>query len=494
MWSWAVVGAYGHGVSARVDDEKIHRLTARGLAAAVASGDLTASEVLAHTTERAERLGPVVGAFARLGPELAEREAAAVDAAIAAGGGPAMPLLGVPCPIKDLTMVAGRPMEAGSAAFAGFTAPHDDGVVLRLRAAGTINIGSTATPEFGLPCYTEPDVGVPARTPWDLARGAGGSSGGAAAAVAAGIVPIAHASDGGGSIRIPAASCGLVGLKASRGVVSTGPHGVDGPGLATSGVLSRDVRDTALVLDVLARGWPGDVGAPRTPVTGYLAACDQPLGGPVRIGVLTTPANSVAPVHPEALAAVERAVTALTALGHSLSPAPVPFTPAEWEAFLPVWATMALSAPVPAEREHLLVPLTRWLRELGRSVSGTQYAAAITGMQQLTRQVASRWAEFDVVLTPTLAQPPAPVGSLRDDDDPAADFEAQKRFTPWTSLANITGAPSISLPLHRARVEGLELPFSVMLTGRWGADDVLLALAAQLEAADPWPAPLEIGS
>lgn len=459
--------------------------TARGLARAIAAGELSAVDVVARAIRRAENDGPSVGAFVHLTPELALAQARAADALVAAGGA-LPPLLGVPCPIKDLAQVAGVPFEAGSRALRGNVAAVDDGVVTRLRAAGTIMLGKTTAPEFGFPAYTEPDVAPPARTPWDLTRSAGGSSGGAAAAVASGIVPIAHGSDAGGSLRIPAGACGLVGMKPSRGRVSAGPWRVDGPGLASDGVLTTDIRDTALGLDVLAGAEPGDAYWVPAPRTSFLAACDAEVPR-LRIGVLTLPAIvAEADVHPEALAGVDQAVRALVGLGHDVVEAPRPFEPQRWTAFQAVWAVAAASLPLPVGSDDLLVPLTRWLRELGRRVTGAQYAAALAGIQSLARDVARTWAAFDAVLTPTLAQPPAPIGSLRDDADPEADFAAQCRYTPWTSVANLTGRPSISLPLHRAFVDGVELPFGVMLTGRPAGDEQLLAVSTQLEAAKPW--------
>lgn len=466
----------------------IHELSALDLAAAIRRRELSAAEVLAHTQRRMEGAGALVGAFAHVTPGLASAQAAAADAAVARRDGePLPPLLGVPVPVKDLAMVAGEPFEAGSLALRGFVAPVDDGVVTLLRAAGTVMVGKTTTPEFGLPCYTEPATGAPARTPWDLARTAGGSSGGAAAAVAAGVAPAAHGSDGGGSIRIPAACCGVVGMKPSRGCVSPGPHRAEGIGLATDGVLTRTVRDSAVLLDVLARPWPGDTYRAAAPASSFLAACDA-APPPLRVGVLTEPLNTDdAPIHPEALAAVGRAARLLEGLGHHVDAAPRAMTGEDWMAFMPLWTTMAAQAPVPPEAEEVLVPLTRWLREMGRTMTGVQYAAAHARMQQLGRQIAAAWAGFDVILTPTLAQPPLPPAELQL-PDPAADFEAQKRFTPWTSVWNMAGAPAISLPLHRAVVEGTELPFGVMLGGvHPGQEETLFALAAQLEAADPWP-------
>jgi amidase len=467
----------------------IHELTTLELAAAVRRRDVSPTEVLDHTIERADRLSERVGAFVTLTPELAREQARVTEKAVLAAGraGSEMPpLAGVPCPVKDIVMVAGVPFTAGSAALAGTVAPVDDGVVSLLRDAGTVMIGKTTTPEFGLPCYTEPDIAAPARSPWDLTRSAGGSSGGAAAAVAAHIVPVAHGSDGGGSIRIPASACGLVGLKPTRGRVSPGPHGVDGVGLAGSGVLTRDVRDTAALLDVLARGWPGDLFVLPGPATTFLDACERDPG-PLRIGVLTTPVIAEhARVDQACLDAVDDTARLLSELGHVVDEAPVPFPVQRWSSFEALWSVLSATALVPPEREHLLVPYTRWLRAKGRGFSGAQFAEAYTELQRTTRAAANVWAAFDVILSPTLARLPALVGELRDDDEPAADFAAQVEYTPWTSVWNLTGWPAISVPLHRVQVGGVTLPVGVMLGGRHGAEETLLALSAQLEAARPW--------
>ncbi|MEL4503863.1 amidase family protein [Luteococcus sp. H138] len=463
---------------------QLHELSALEVADAIRAGEVTALEVTVDSLERAEKLGATVGAFTHLAHQRALTTAASLDANPSLAKGSR--LRGVPCPIKDLSMVRGLPLRAGSAALDGDPAPVDDGIVTLLAGAGTVMTGKTSTPEFGLPCYTEPEGQPAARTPWDLSRGAGGSSGGAAAAVSAGIVPIAHGSDGGGSIRIPASCCGLVGLKPSRGRVSPGPHGVDGVALASHGVLTRTVRDTAAGLDVLSGRWPGDQYLlPETP-GGFLQALDTPPPS-LRIGLLTTPSNVDTTVHPACLRAAERAARLLEELGHHVEQAPSPYAPERWAAFIDLWSVMALSAPVPDGREGQLRPLTRWLRGKGREVAGVEHARALMETQRLTREVATTWADFDVVLTPTLAQPPALVGELRHDDDPERDFWHQTAFTPWSSTANLTGRASISLPLHRERIDGVELPIGVMLTGTMGGDEILLRLAAQLEAADPWP-------
>ncbi len=457
------------------------------LAEAVRNRETSAFAVAQAHLERSELLSDRLGAFARLTPELALRAAEQVDARLAAGE-PVGPLAGVPCPIKDLNAVAGVPMGAGSAAMAGFVPEASDDIVGWLAGAGSLCTGKTATPEFGLPCYTEPATGEPARTPWDLTRMAGGSSGGAAAAVAAGLAPIAQASDGGGSIRIPASCCGLVGLKASRGLISPGRGRPPGPGLVTDGVLSRTVADTALALDVLAGPRPGDTYFAPRPAGGFLAAARREPGR-LRIGVLTTPVITEADVHPACLEAVRQTAAHLGRLGHDVVEAPVPFPVERWAAFQALWAVGAATIPLPAEAEPLLRPLTAWLRAVGRDTSGLAYAEAVAAVQQLTVEVAQAWDGYDVVLMPTLAQPPLPIGAIRDDQDPAADFAAQTRFTPWTSVFNLSGRPAISLPLHTAEIDGSLLPIGVMLGARFARDDLLLSLSAQLEAEVGWQHP-----
>lgn len=470
---------------------ELTELDALATAKAVASGAWTAEEVTAAHLARAELLNDSLGAFARLTPELALSQARAVDSAIAGGAIPG-PLAGVPCPIKDLTAVAGVGLEAGSAVLRGNVAQADEDVVDWLRAAGTTMLGKTATPEFGLPCYTEPEGAPAARTPWDLRRSAGGSSGGAAAAVAAGLAPIAHGSDGGGSIRIPAASCGLVGLKASRGRVSQGRHRMPGPGLASDGVLSRTVADTALALDVLAGHGVGETYLVPGRRGSFLAA-SRTEPQQLRIGVLTQPLIVAAEVHPACFTAVDRAASVLSDLGHVVVGAPAPFTPQRWAAFAALWTVGAASIELPPAAEAGLRPLTQWLREQGRAVSGVQYAAAVAAIQELTMEVAQAWADFDLILTPTLAQPPALVGALRNDADPAADFLAQTQFTPWTSAYNFTGRPAISLPTHTEVIDGVRLPIGVMLGADLGQEALLLSVATQLEQAIGWQHPFVTG-
>jgi amidase len=462
--------------------------TALNLGDAVRARQVSPVEVAQASLALAETLDERYGMFVTRTPERALEQARAVEARVLGADDPAHlpPLIGVPCPVKDLNPVAGVRLTFGSAAFTEQVAEVDDGVVTLLARAGTLMTGKTNTPELGLPCYTEPDVAPPARTPWDQTRSAGGSSGGAAAVVAAGVAPIAQGSDGGGSIRIPASVCGLVGLKPTRGRVSPGPHGVDVAGFAVTGPLARTVADAAALLDVMSPSWPGDVTALPGPATTFIDAArrDPPR---LRVGVLTDPVIAAdAPVHPACRKAAEDTARVLADLGHHVEPVGVPFPAERWGAFSVLWAALAASAPVPPEREALLRPLTRWLREQGRSVSAVDYVSAIAGTQQLAREVARAWSDYDVVLSPTLADLPARVGALRDDDDPAADFSAQTRFTPWTSVWNLIGRPAISLPLGWHDDRGTTLPVGVMLGAPFGADELLLSLSGELEQAMSW--------
>lgn len=463
----------------RLGAVEINELSALELSTAIRRRQIGVREATEDALRRA--YADELGAFVHVAGERALAQADALQERLNERGFEPGMLFGVPCPIKDLTQAAGVPMEGGSVILRGNVASDDDGVVRRLRDAGTVMIGKTATPEFGLPCYTEPEGRPPASTPFDASRGAGGSSGGAAVAVASRVVPLAHGSDGGGSIRIPAAACGLVGLKASRGRISRGPLAVDGPGLTSDGVLTRTVREQAAALDALAGGWPGDPFPVPHPERSLLKAADQPVR-PLRVGVLTEPVITAdAEVHPSAREAVARTAALLTDMGHQVVQAPVPFPAEAWDAFAAIWSVGALGAPVPPDDEQRLRPLTRWLRAQGRRFSGEDYAQALAAAQQLTRTTATAWDPFDVVLTPTLAQPPAPHGSLRNDADPAEDFAAQTRFTPWTSVYNLTGRPAITLPVHTAEVDGSTLPFGAMLGGRMHEDALLIALAAKLE-------------
>lgn len=472
-----------------------HELTALEQVDAVRDGDLSPVELVEHALARIEALDQVLGAFALVTPEAALAQARAAEDALRSWSDALPPLFGVPTAIKDLALTAGVPTAFGSRVYRGFVPEIDDDSARLLRAAGTISLGKTATPEFGLPPYTEPAGRPPAVTPWDRTRLAGGSSGGAAAAVAGGLVAFAHGTDGGGSIRIPAAACGLVGLKTTRGLVSRGPVGGDPLGMSVSGPLARTVTDAAAMLDALAVAVPGEPYPILVrPETSYLDLARRAEPGRLRIGRYCTPPVPGVHVDPACLATYEAASTLLAGLGHELVDIDPGLTAEFLPAFETLWAVLSHAHPVAPEAEAVLEPLTRWWRERGRAVSGPEYLAATQAAIGVTRRVVgAHAAAVDVVLTPMLAQLPRPVGWFTAGGDPAEDFERQKRFTPFTAACNITGQPALSLPVGWGRPAdgppgGPELPVSVQLVGLPGADGRLLALGAQLHAAAGWDA------
>ena len=453
---------------------ELHDLTALEQGAAVRRGEVSPVELVEHYAARADE----VGAFITRTGDLAQQRAAALGPRPDGAG----PLWGVPTAIKDLTATAGVRTTFGSAAFADFVPGHSDNDVLRTEAAGMVSLGKTNTPEFGSPCYTEPDVAPPAVTPWDRTRMAGGSSGGSAAAVAAGLAPVAHGSDGGGSIRIPASCCGIVGLKPARGRISGAPMYGDPVGLATSGALARSVRDAAALLDVLAGRCVGDPFWAPPSASSYLAACDE-APARLRVARFVTPVIADAPIEPACLAAVEDCSRLLEDLGHEVVDVPVPLPPSAVPVFETCWAVLTALGAAPPGREDRLRPLTRWLAGRGRAVSAPEFGMAIGELRRIAAAGLTALAPYDVVLTPTLAAPPLRIGELRNDEDPAADFEAQKRFTPYTSAWNVTGMPALSLPLGWAYAGEARLPVGVMLAARPAEESLLLSLAAQVEEA-----------
>jgi amidase len=464
---------------------QLHDLSALEQAAAIRQGQISPVELVDHYLDRIDRFSTVLGAFVTVTDEIARAQAKEAEAALADGDVSLLPPLhGVPTAIKDLNLTAGVRTTLGSRLYAEFTSPVDDHVVTLLRGAGTISLGKTNTPEFGLPCYTENGVAPPARTPWDLSRSAGGSSGGAAAAVAAGLVPFAQGSDGGGSIRIPASVCGLVGLKVSRGRISNGPVSGDTTGLSWNGPLARTVRDAAAMLDAMAVPMPGDPHwAPPSPNgETFLSFAGRPPKR-LRIGRYATPVIADAQLHQDCRVAWEEASVLLAELGHDVEDVSAPFTETAVPLFETLWSVAAHGAPVDPNRIDELQPLTRWLRDRGAQVSGPQFVTALSALQMLARQAIVANAQYDAILTPTLAQPPVPIGWFTEAGDPAEDFERQKQFTPFTSAYNMSGQPAISLPLHW-NADGL--PIGVMLVGRPAGEGALISLAAQVEDAEPW--------
>jgi amidase len=461
---------------------QIHDLPVIDLAAAISRGELSPVEITAHYLDRIDRLNHQVGAYYTVTAELARDQAAQAEKATRTGDA-LPPLTGVPIPVKDLNMVAGVRMTLGSLAYEDNVAAEDDHVAASLRAAGAVIIGKTATPEFGLPCYTETAIGPPARTPWDLSRSAGGSSGGAGAAVASGLAPAAQGSDGGGSIRIPASVCGLFGIKPSRGRISSAPLVPDLFGLGIDGPLAHTVADAALLLDVMTGNQAGDMYTqPPLPAgetfLGYAAR--EP--GRLRIGRTLRHPIGGGEVHPECRAAYEEASTLLASLGHEVVDFDPPFGAEVVPAFETLWYSMATLAPVSPEHEGRLLPLTRYLRGRGKALSAADLVFAQAYLQIVVRQALKTLNVFDIVLTPTLASLPAPVGYF-DEVDPPQNFERQKRFTPFTAVYNLTGQPAVNVPLHWT--DG-GLPVGIMLAGRMGSEGTLISLSAQVEAARPW--------
>ncbi len=469
---------------------EIHDLTVTELAAAIRAGQLSPVEITEHYLQRIERLNEQLGAFYTVTPELAREQAAAAEKAIASelrgdGGGLSAlpPLTGIPIPIKDLNMVAGVRLTFGSTVFADNVATEDDYMVAALRAAGIVITGKTATPEFGLPCYTETRIGPPARTPWDLTRSAGGSSGGAAAAVAAGLAPAAQGSDGGGSIRIPSSVCGLFGIKPSRGRISGGPLIPDLAGLGTDGPLARTVADAALLLDAMTGNRPGDMYTQPPLASGdTFAAHANRDPGRLRIGRSLQHAVEGAEVHPDCVAAYEDASALLASLGHDVEDVELPLSPEVVPMFEILWYSMATLAPIDSAQEEQLLPLTSYLRGRGLALKAPELLFAQAYLQAITRNALQILNGYDAVLSPTLASPPVPVGYF-DEVEPAENFERQKRFTPYTAMYNLSGQPAVSVPLHWN--DG-GLPIGVMLAGRMGEESTLISLSAQLEAARPW--------
>jgi amidase len=464
---------------------QIHELTVIELAAAIRARELSPVAVTDHYLRRTTELNDRVGAFFTVTAELAAEQALAAEKAVVAAEDPAQlpPLTGVPIPIKDLNMVAGVRQTLGSLAFAANVPDTDDYVVAAIRKAGAVITGKTATPEFGLPCYTETKVGPPARTPWDLSRSAGGSSGGAAAAVAAGLAPAAQGSDGGGSIRIPSSVCGLFGIKPTRGRVSGGPLVPDLDGLGVNGPIARTVADAALLLDVMAGNRLGDMHTqpPLPPGDSFLGYARREPG---RLRIGRTLANPVegADVHPDCQLAYEQASTLLASLGHEVEDITPPFGPDVVPFFEILWGAHATLAPVAPHSEDLLLPLTRYLRGRGQATSAPELIFAQAYLQAVTRAALTALSPYDAVLTPTLAMPPVPVGYF-EEVTPAENFERQKRFTPFTAVYNVSGQPAVNVPLHW-NAEGL--PIGVMLAGRMGEEGTLISLSGQLEQARPW--------
>ncbi len=402
------------------------------------------------------------------------------------------PFAGVPFLLKDLLAeYAGTPLTEGSRFLAGhYTAAQDSELVARYKRAGLVVLGKTNTPEFGILPTTEPRLFGPARNPWDPTRTPGGSSGGSAAAVAAGMVPMAHANDGGGSIRIPAACCGLLGLKPTRARNPMGPHYGDlFCGLVAEHAVTRSVRDSAALLDATAGPDPGDPYWAPPPARPFVREVGADPGR-LRIAVSTAAGNG-APVHADCVAAVEDAARLASSLGHEVTQAaPVIEGDVMTNAFITLWSAGCAwgiddwtrrTGRGPSADD--VEPLTGILAEMGRRRTAADMLLAIQDLQRISRVVAGFFAQYDVWLTPTLAEPPLLLGSFEDPDDPLHGLRRSALFVPFTPIANATGQPAMSVPLFW-NADGL--PIGTHWVGRFGDEATLFRLAAQLETARPW--------
>lgn len=475
-------------------------LDATAQAALVSSGEVSARELVDAAIERIDRSDHELNAVVLRWYDRAREQADAIDstgagtAPAGAGSGDRPPFLGVPFLLKDLWAAErGMPMTNGNAALAADppVADHDMTLVSRFRDAGLINLGRTNSPELGSLPVTEPVAHGPTRNPWDTDRTPGGSSGGAAAAVAAGMVPMAHASDGGGSIRIPASCSGLVGLKPSQGRITLGPDFSES-GLSVHLVVSRSVRDTARLLDAVQGPGVGDTVIAPAPARPY----EDELGhdpGRLRIGLLDHDPLS-RPLHDDCVTAVRSAASMLEDLGHDVAPGhpavlgDASFTPR----FMAMWATMmALGIKTMgswAGRDLTAdeVEPVNWAQaEWAKNVTGVEYGEALNAVVEYRRSIQSWWTQgWDLLLTPTLSEPPVKIGEHDPTGgDPMAGMKRAARFVTFTPPFNASGQPAISLPLHWSDTG---LPIGVQLVASYGREDLLLAVASQLEAAHPW--------
>jgi amidase len=444
--------------------------------------EISSAELVRAYLTRIEALNPQLRAYVTVCAEEALAAARRADEQLASSSPPDAPFLGVPISIKDLVETKGIRTTYSSRAFADYVPDYDAAVVRRLKDAGFVILGKTNTPEFGNLSFTESILNGICRNPWNLERTPGGSSGGAAAAVAAGLCPVGHGSDGGGSVRTPASCCGVVGLKPARGRVSCAPNlGEAMVGLSTDGVLARTVLDAAATLDVMAGYEVGDpywAPPPARPFRDEVGISP----GALRVA-FTTVSPTGHPMAPECVAAVRATARQLTDLGHDVEEACPDVDPASYDILMRLWVT----APCyyPTDKTDLFEPLNQFVLKMAQENSSAGYVAAVNALHQLSRQVVAFWDRYDVLVTSVLLRPPVPVGFVFDGtDDLWEQYLRDGLFLQYfTPLGNVTGLPGISLPLHWSP-DGL--PIGVHVLGPPAGEAVLLRLAAQLEAAAPW--------
>jgi amidase len=467
-----------------VPDSDLMFRPAGELAGMVRSGDVSARELVECSLERIEELNPQLNAFVQVDAERALAAAAEI------GPGDERPFAGVPVAIKNNRPVSGLRLTYGCSLMADYVADYDHNVTRRLRDAGFVIVGSTTLPEYGILPTSEARIFGPTRNPWDLQRTPGGSSGGAAAAVTSGMVPVAHGNDGGGSLRIPAACCGLVGLKPSRGRISAAPELGDSS-LGIDGMLTRTVADTAAILDVLSGYEPGDATWAPPPAEPFAAAAGREPGR-LRIAATTLPPIADAVIDPLCAQAVTDAAELLRSLGHDVQEVDPPWQIGGLqELFGAVFSThIALSIaysgnvagrePTAADME----PMSWAIFSMIQHLNAVQGMGATVQLQAFARRLITFLDPYDALLTPALAERPLPLGTLDTAaPEPMSTFTRSGLFTPFTPVFNASGQPGISLPLFEGE-DGL--PLGVQLVGRPAGEAALLALASQLETASPW--------
>jgi len=435
-------------------------------------------ELVEAAIERIARLNPTLNAVVTPMYDIARRTAA--------GTLPQGPFSGVPFLLKDiLAFYRGVKISLGSKLLRDFVPDHDSELVVRLKQAGLIIVGKTNLPEFGLLPTTEPQVFGPARNPWDTGRTTGGSSGGAAAAVASGMVPMAHANDGGGSIRIPASCCGVFGLKPTRARNPLGPDFGDiFSGMVVEHAVTRSVRDSAALLDATSGPDLGDPYWAPPPKRPYAQEVHRDPGR-LRIAC-TTETDTPAPVHADCIAAVEDAAKLCADLGHTVAAAKPKLDGQQVaESFTTVWTSgLAATLKMIGAQKDQVEPITWALNEIGNHYSAADYILALQTIQKLSRAMARFFEDYDVLLTPTLAEPPVPLGAFDSPaDNPLQGFQRAAEFIPFTPICNLTGQPAMSVPLFW---NAETLPVGAHFMGRFGDEATLFRLAAQLEKARPW--------
>jgi amidase len=467
-----------------VPDSDLMFRSAIELAGMVRSGEISSRELVETSLARIEELNPQLNAFVEIDGERALAVADQIKS------GDSRPFAGVPIAIKNNRPVSGYRITIGCSLMAEHVADYDHNITRRLKDAGFVIVGTTTLPEYGILPVSEARLFGPTRNPWDLDRTPGGSSGGAAAAVTSGMVPLAHGNDGGGSIRIPAACCGLVGLKPARGRVSPAPELGDSS-LGIDGVLTRNVADTAALLDVLAGYELGDATwAAPAPESFALASTREP--GRLRIAATTLPPVADAVVDPLCSKAVADAAGLLRSLGHEVEEVDPPWQiEGVTELFGAVFSVhialqIAYSGMV-AGREPTaedMEPMSWAIYSMTQSLNALQGKALEVQLQAFTRQLVEFLQPYDMLLTPALAERPLPLGTLDTAaPEPMSTFTRSGLFTPFTPVFNASGQPGISLPLYQGE-DGL--PLGVQLVGRPEGEAALLALATQLEIAVPW--------